>query len=74
MLFLGNGLNIGWSARFEFQKKTSYLEEMKQCWFTIHILFRSYVDLRLCLLVIPKNSELFWLSSHLSCQVSVMTI
>jgi hypothetical protein len=59
MLFLGNGLNIGWSARFEFQKKTPYLEEMKQCWFTIQILFRSYVDLRLCLLVIPKTWNYF---------------
>ena len=40
---------------------------MKQCWFTIHILFCSSVDLRFCLLTVPKNLELIWLSSHLSC-------
>ena len=44
--FLRNGLNIGWPAHLKLQKKTSYLREIKQCWFTIPILFCSSVDLR----------------------------
>jgi hypothetical protein len=40
----------------------------------VHFLFHNSVDLRFCTSAVPKTLELFCLSSHLSCPVSVMTI
>jgi hypothetical protein len=63
--FQKNDLNIGWSARFELQKKSSYLEE----WSSVGSQFLSFSVVLLTWDFVPqqfpKTWKLFFLSSHL---------
>jgi len=74
-VFSKNNLNIEWPARFELQKKSSYLEE----WSSVGSQFLSFFVVSLTWDFVPqqfpKNLEIYFVFRHtFSCQVSVMTI